>query len=165
MSGKPAARITDPTACPIPGHGTNPIASGSPDVIFDGLAAARLTDKSACGGGLASNVSATVFINGLNAAFLGSVGDHGNVVVGGSSTVIIGNSGGGAAFSAISSLPGYFDDRFQIVDKRSGEPLVNHGYAIKRADGTMEHGITDENGYTHLTNSRQAEKIELYLED
>ncbi|CAI8783225.1 hypothetical protein EMIT0P395_180090 [Pseudomonas sp. IT-P395] len=49
MSGKPAARVTDPTACPLPGHGTNSIASGSPNVNFDGLAAARMTDKSACG--------------------------------------------------------------------------------------------------------------------
>jgi uncharacterized Zn-binding protein involved in type VI secretion len=48
-SGKPAARVTDPTACPLPGHGTNPIVSGSPNVNFDGLAAARMTDKSACG--------------------------------------------------------------------------------------------------------------------
>lgn len=43
---KPAARVTDPTACPIPGHGTNPIVSGSADVFFDGLAAARKTDTS-----------------------------------------------------------------------------------------------------------------------
>ncbi|PMZ46397.1 hypothetical protein C1X25_32135, partial [Pseudomonas sp. GW247-3R2A] len=50
MSGKPAARVTDPTACPLPGHGTNPIAAGSGDVFFDGLAAARQGDASACGG-------------------------------------------------------------------------------------------------------------------
>lgn len=43
MSGKPAARVSDPTACPLPGHGTNPIAAGSGDVFFDGLAAARET--------------------------------------------------------------------------------------------------------------------------
>lgn len=39
---KPAARVSDPTACPIPGHGTNPIAAGSPDVIIEGLAAAYM---------------------------------------------------------------------------------------------------------------------------
>jgi len=27
----------------LPGHGTNPIVSGSPNVNFDGLAAARMT--------------------------------------------------------------------------------------------------------------------------
>ena len=86
MSGKPAARVTDPTACPLPGHGTNPIVSGSPDVFFDGLGAARMTDKSACGSPITGAVSGTVFINGLNAATLDSTGGHGNVVVGGSGT-------------------------------------------------------------------------------
>lgn len=41
---KPAARITDPTTCPMPGHGPKAIASGSPDVFFDGLAAATKGD-------------------------------------------------------------------------------------------------------------------------
>lgn len=49
MSGKPAARQTDPTSCPLPGHGINPIAIGSPNVLFDNLPAARATDMSACG--------------------------------------------------------------------------------------------------------------------
>ncbi len=44
MSGKPAARVSDPTACPLPGHGSNPIVVGSADVFFDGLAAARQGD-------------------------------------------------------------------------------------------------------------------------
>lgn len=44
MSGKPAARQTDPTSCPMPGHGTNPIATGSPNVFFDNLPAARMSD-------------------------------------------------------------------------------------------------------------------------
>ncbi|MGK4751950.1 PAAR domain-containing protein, partial [Pseudomonas aeruginosa] len=41
MSGKPAARLGDPTACPLPGHGSNPIVGGSPDVFFDHRSAAR----------------------------------------------------------------------------------------------------------------------------
>lgn len=88
---KPAARVTDPTACPLPGHGTNPIVSGSPNVNF-GLAAARMTDKCACGSAISGAVSGTVFINGLNAATLDSTGGHGNVVIGGSGTVIIGDT-------------------------------------------------------------------------
>ncbi len=90
MSGKPAARLSDPTACPVPGHGTNPIAQGSPDVVFDGLAAARQGDPSACGGAMASARSSTVLITGKPAAVQGSVGAHGNVVVSGSGTVLIG---------------------------------------------------------------------------
>lgn len=104
MSGKPAARLSDPTACPIPGHGTNPIAAGSPDVLFDSLPAARMGDASACGGAMAGAVIPTVLINGKPAAVVGSVGNHGNVVVAGSGTVIIGTSGGGAAFSPVAPL-------------------------------------------------------------
>ncbi len=50
---KPAARLTDPTSCPMPGHGPKAIASGSPDVFFDGLAAARMGDTCTCGSALA----------------------------------------------------------------------------------------------------------------
>ena len=105
MSGKPAARVTDPTACPIPGHGNNPITSGSPDVFFDGLPAARQGDPTACGSALTSNLVANVFINGLPVATLDSVGNHGNVVVGGSGTVIIGNTRTAANIAALIALP------------------------------------------------------------
>lgn len=100
MSGKPAARVTDPTACPIPGHGTNPITAGSPDVQFDGLPAARQNDPTACGSALAGNVIPNVLINNMPATTLGTIGSHGNVVIGGSGSVIIGNSHAPAAFSA-----------------------------------------------------------------
>jgi uncharacterized Zn-binding protein involved in type VI secretion len=90
MSGKPAARVNDPTACPIPGHGNNPISAGSPDVLFDGLPAARQGDPSACGGALAGAVIPTVLINGMPATTVGTVGSHGNTVTAGSGTVLIG---------------------------------------------------------------------------
>lgn len=92
MSGKPAARVGDPTACPLPGHSTNPIAAGSGDVFFDGLAAAREGDACACGGALVGGLATTVLINGKPAGTVDSVGTHGNKVTAGSSTVIIGNS-------------------------------------------------------------------------
>jgi len=103
MQGKPAARVSDPTACLVPGHGTSPIVSGSPDVFFDGLPVARQGDPSACGGALSGNLIPNVFINGLPVATLGSIGSHGNVVIGGSGTVIIGTAHAAAPTSPISS--------------------------------------------------------------
>ncbi|MBO2928266.1 PAAR domain-containing protein, partial [Metapseudomonas otitidis] len=103
MSGKPAARQTDPTTCPVPGHGTNPIATGSPDVLFDNLPAARMTDTSACGSPIVGAVASTVLINGLPAATLGSTGGHGSVVIGGSGSVIIGDTSAMAPFTAPSA--------------------------------------------------------------
>jgi uncharacterized Zn-binding protein involved in type VI secretion len=165
MSGKPAARVTDPTSCPLPGHGTNPIASGSPNVNFDGLAAARMTDKSACGSPITGGVSATVLINGLNAATQGSTGGHGNVVMAGSGTVTIGDTFIPAPFSGLLPMPVHFSDKFRLVDQDSGEPLPNLDYAIQRADGSMEHGVSDPMGYTHVVSSHLPETIKLFLED
>lgn len=104
MSGKPAARQTDPTSCPVPGHGTNPIATGSPNVLFDNLPAARMSDTSACGSPIVGAVASTVLINGLPAATLGSTGGHGSVIIGGSGSVIIGDSAVAAPFTAPSLL-------------------------------------------------------------
>jgi len=102
MSGKPAARQGDPTQCPKKGHGGNAIVTGSSDVLFDGLPAARQGDSTACGSALVGAVIPNVLINGRPAAVLGSMGSHGDVVIGGSGTVIIGGavvsaSGGGAS--------------------------------------------------------------------
>lgn len=165
MSGKSAARLTDPTSCPLPGHGTNPIASGSPNVNFDGLAAARMTDKSACGSPITGGVSSTVFINGLNAATIDSTGGHGNVVVGGSGTVIIGDTFVSAPFSGLLPMPVHFSDRIKLIDESTGEPMPNHGYAIQRANGNFEYGTSDSLGFTHVVSSHVAETFKLFLED
>lgn len=101
---KPAARISDPTSYPMPGHGAKAISSGSPDVFFDGLAAARQGDTCTCGSALALAVSTTVFINGKNAALVGTTGAHGDVVIGGSGTVIIGDTHTPAPFIPPSPL-------------------------------------------------------------
>ncbi len=90
MSGKPAARLSDPTSCPIPGDGTPAITSGSPDVLFNNLPAARLGDAAGCGQAISGAFSSTVFINGRNATMLGSTLSHGGVVIGGSGDVLIG---------------------------------------------------------------------------
>ncbi|WP_122414185.1 PAAR domain-containing protein [Pseudomonas viridiflava] len=165
MSGKPAARITDPTACPISGHATNSLATGSSDVIFEGLGAARLGDTSACGSPINSGVSSSVFINGLNAATVDSVGAHGNIVTAGSSTIIIGDTFVPAPFSGLAPMPVHFDDKIRLVDETSGEPVPHHAYGVQRADGSIEHGISDAQGYTHRVSSHLAESIKLFLED
>lgn len=55
---KPAARITDPTSCAMPGHGAKAIASGSSGGCFDGLAAARKAVNCICGSALLSGYQA-----------------------------------------------------------------------------------------------------------
>jgi uncharacterized Zn-binding protein involved in type VI secretion len=164
MSGKPAARVTDPTACPLPGHGTNPIVAGSGDVFFDGLAAASQGDASACGGAMVGDLATTVLINGKPAATVGSAGTHGNKVTAGSGTVIIGNSHSPAPFVPPLPLilPG-FDEQFVLTDK-SGSPMANRRYLLIRENGLQEEGVTSDTGLTHrVARHNSAEKVDIYV--
>lgn len=163
MSGKPAARVTDPTACPVSGHGTNPIAAGSGDVFFDGLAAARQGDASACGGAMSGGLATTVLINGKPAATLDSVGTHGNKVTAGSSTVIIGNSHSPASFVPPLPLNIFgFDVRVQLMDQASGTPLKNVSYIATLEDGTEVHGKTDASGFSKaLGKKAQSQNVQI----
>ncbi|MCX2543529.1 PAAR domain-containing protein [Pseudomonas sp. COW5] len=166
MSGKPAARVSDPTACPLPGHGTNPIAAGSGDVFFDGLAAAREGDASACGGALVGDLATTVLINGKPAATVGSVGSHGNKVTAGSGTVIIGNSHSPAPF--VPPLPVEiqwpFNEHYVINCQDSGKPLAGVAYSFKTASGKIITGVTGVDGKTQKVSSSEAESYELIIE-
>ncbi len=55
-----------------------------------------------------------------------------------------------------------FDDKFILVDELN-YPMTHTEYAIKRENGRLEFGTTDEHGCTHLlTATAQAESIEIY---
>ena len=154
MSGKPAARVSDPTACPLPGHGTNPIAAGSGDVFFDGLAAARQGDASACGGAMSGGLATTVLINGKPA------------VTAGSGTVIIGNSHSPAPF--VPPLPVElqwpFNEHFVINCQDTGKPKAGIEYTLKTASGKIVTGVTGADGKTKMIHSDIAEPVELIIE-
>lgn len=161
MSGKPAARVTDPTACPLPGHGTNPIAAGSGDVFFDGLAAARQGDASACGGAMSGGLATTVLINGKPAATVDSVGTHGNKVTAGSGTVIIGNSHSAVPFVPPIPLVMPFDEQIRVVDG-DGNPLANTPFYIEDQSGNIYKGFSDESGFAPRVHTRKKEVLTIF---
>ncbi|WP_339500021.1 PAAR domain-containing protein [Pseudomonas canadensis] len=166
MSGKPAARVTDPTACPMPEHGTNPIIEGSPNVFFDGLPAARQGDVSACGSPISSAVSSTVFINGKPAATLGSVGEHGNVIIGGSGTVIIGDMFTPTPFTPIvplSSSTAPYSGRFQLIDQETGKPIVGRKVKVWSSAGWSALDTTNTEGMTSWVKHDASESIHIDL--
>ncbi|AAO58079.1 PAAR domain-containing protein [Pseudomonas syringae group genomosp. 3] len=162
---KPAARITDPTNCPMPGHGTKAIASGSPNVFFDGLAAATKGDTCTCGSILDSAVSSTVFINGKNAALVGTFGTHGDIVIGGSGTVIIGDSHTPAPF--IPPLPillkKTYGHAFSIVDSETGQPLAGRNFTAT-VDGQKITGVTDRAGVASVKTSSKDAAISISID-
>lgn len=164
MSGKPAARVTDPTTCPSPGHSTNPIVEGSPDVIFDGLSAARQGDTSECGSPITSAVSSTVFINGKPAATLDSVGAHGNMIIGGSGTVIIGDVVTHAPVSLVTpSNTAPYSGRFQLIDQETGKPVAGRKVKVWSSGGWSAFDTTDTEGMTSWVKHDASESIHIDL--
>lgn len=164
MSGKPAARLTDPTTCPVPGHGSPAITSGSPDVLFDSLPAARKADVAACGQKIAGAYSSTVFINGRNAAVLGSTLDHGGIIIGGSGSVIIGDSVVVAPFVAPtpSLLSKWIGFRIPAAEAYVGLSCIAHF-----DDGSSLTGIFDQDNTVifNAVSGASCTKIELPISE
>lgn len=103
---------------------------------------------------------AAVELKGANITFKAS----GTFTVKAASTAF---SGGGGAGSEIPKLPDtqvkFFDEAFVLKNKATGAPLANQAYRVKRPDGTIETGVTDDQGHTHLVKSSEAGSIQLEL--
>ncbi|WP_187292672.1 PAAR domain-containing protein, partial [Pseudomonas syringae] len=74
-----SARLGDKHACPLPGHGTTPIASASGDVNINGMGAARVGDTCGCGAVITSGFP-SIQVNGRPMAHLGSPTSHGGTI-------------------------------------------------------------------------------------
>ncbi len=58
-----------------------------------------------------------------------------------------------------------FSGKFKLINETTGEPMPNHRYAIQRADGSIEQGVSDTQGFTHRVRSQVAESIKVFVED
>ncbi|AZG84872.1 hypothetical protein N032_03845 [Pseudomonas syringae pv. pisi str. PP1] len=92
-----SARLGDKHACPLPGHGTTPIASASGDVNINGMGAARVGDTCGCGAVITTGFP-SILVNGRPMAHLGSPTSHGGTIITGSGNVgggfVMGDAGG-----------------------------------------------------------------------
>lgn len=56
-----------------------------------------------------------------------------------------------------------FNDKYVLIDEDTNEPLGLTEYAIRRANGQIEFGTTDEKGHTHLlASTARAESVDIY---
>ena len=127
-----SARLGDKHVCPVPGHGTTPIASASADTNINFMGSARVGDTCGCGAVITTGFP-SIQVNGRPMAHLGSPTSHGGTIITGSSDV-----GGGFVMGA---APGASIINFAVLG------------AI-RPDGTVD----DERMATLLADPRLTEK-------
>lgn len=153
---KPAVRLGDRINCPRKGHGTNPIQSGSPDVFFDGMPAARVGDKTACGDTIAEGIS-DVLINGMPAAFLGCATAHGGIIVSGSSDIFIGTAEVAITTIQVEQIE---HDQFLIFEDQDGQLLDNIPYRLTDPRGSVIDGATGSDGKTEIIEGTESQMLD-----
>jgi type VI secretion system secreted protein VgrG len=63
-------------------------------------------------------------------------------------------------------IPDYpYDEAFILRDKKTGQPIANRAYRVKRSSGRYEYGITNKEGKTHLIGTSMTEDLILEVED
>ncbi len=92
-----SARLGDKHVCPLPGHGTTPIASASADTNINFMGSARVGDSCGCGAVITTGFP-SILVNGRPMAHLGSPTSHGGTIITGSGDVgggfVMGDAGG-----------------------------------------------------------------------
>jgi uncharacterized Zn-binding protein involved in type VI secretion len=57
-----------------------------------------------------------------------------------------------------------FDDRFVLLDDETGAPAAFVEYAVEREDGSIEHGVTNGRGETHVVSATtKPEQVRIYV--
>lgn len=141
------------------------ITAGSPDVLIDGIPAARVGDPLAPHDKpnhpphprkIASG-SSTVLVNGKPLAITGGSVDCGGVIIG-SGTVVVGDMA--PSVTAPLSIVSLFDEHFSIVDSETGRSFKYLAYGMTSSTGMVE-GVVDANGNTSKITGKTEEDLTL----
>jgi hypothetical protein len=124
------------------------IIEGDPTMIVDGEAVALDGHKTSCGAVLISSQRATTKEYGSSAAT---------------------NANSFASFfspyvAEEDDVRMKFNDKYQLFDEITNQPMADTEYAVICESGDVEHGTSDTNGHTHLLSSIiNSEPVKIYI--
>lgn len=122
----PSARLGDKHVCPLPGHGTTPIASASGDAQINTIGAARVGDTCGCGAVITTGFP-SIQVSGRPMAHLGSATSHGGTIITGSGDVgggfVMGDAGSGTIINFM--LLGAFRPDGSVDDEKMATLLAD----------------------------------------
>ena len=150
IHGKPAAGVGHRVTCPKC-SGSHIIVEGAVNATMMGIRIAVEGMRTSCGAILiASQMTDTIEVGGGSE----SAASSGRAV----------GAGDLRTTNALSENDSVFDDHYVLVDVETGAILAYTEYAIVRASGEVEHGVSDAEGKTHLLSSTtEAEDIDIYV--
>ena len=127
-----SARLGDKHVCPLPGHGTTPIASASGDININSMSAARVGDTCGCGAVITTGFP-SIILNSRPMAHLGSPTTHGGTII----------TGSGDTFGGF------------VMGPTPGAAIINFAaLGVFRSDGSVD----DEKMATLLADPKLTEK-------
>ncbi|MDR6928717.1 polymorphic toxin type 44 domain-containing protein [Pseudomonas sp. BE134] len=150
-----SARLGDKHVCPMPGHGTTPIASASAGTNINFMGAARVGDTCGCGAVITTGFP-SIQVNGRPMAHLGSPTSHGGTIITGSGDVGGGFVMGGAPGASIINFAvlGAVRPDGTVDDERMATLLADPKLIEK---ATAANALVDPNA---ATQNQEAEKPE-----
>ncbi len=152
ICGKPAAGVGHRVHCPTCA-GPHVIIEGAVNATMMGIQIAVDGMKTSCGATLIASQTTDTIDVGASA---------GTTALPANATAAA--SHGAGSPHAVAANEAGFDDHFVLVDADRGTILPFTEYAIVRASGAIEHGVSDVEGKTHLLSSTvAAEAVDIYV--
>lgn len=152
-----SARLGDKHVCPLPGHGTTPIASASGDIEINSMGAARVGDTCGCGA-LITTGFPSIILNGRPMAHLGSLTSHGGTIITGSDDTFGGFVMGPAPGAAIINFAalGVFRPDGSVDDQKMATLLADPKLTEK---ATAANALVDPNVTSKAPEEQLEEKV------
>jgi len=152
-----SARLGDKHVCPLPGHGTTPIASASGDININFMGAARVGDTCGCGAVITTGVP-SIILNGRPMAHLGSPTSHGGTIITGSGDTFGGFVMGPAPGAAIINFAalGVFRPDGSVDDEKMATLLADPKLTEK---ATAANALVDPNEASKAPEEKPKEKV------
>ncbi|AVO59737.1 polymorphic toxin type 44 domain-containing protein [Pseudomonas chlororaphis] len=151
-----SARLGDKHVCPLPGHGTTPIASASGDIDINFMGAARVGDTCGCGAVITTGFP-SIILNGRPMAHLGSPTSHGGTIITGSGDTFGGFVFGptpGAAIINFAALGVFLPDG-SVDDEKMATLLADPRLTEKAA---AANALVDPNAASKVPEEQPEEK-------
>ncbi|AZD74107.1 polymorphic toxin type 44 domain-containing protein [Pseudomonas chlororaphis] len=152
-----SARLGDKHLCPLPGHGTTPIACASDDININFMGAARVGDTCGCGAVITTGFP-SIILNGRPMAHLGSPTSHGGTIITGSGDTFGGFVMGPAPGAAIINFAalGVFRPDGSVDDEKMATLLADPKLTEKAKDANA---LVDPNGAPKAPEEQPEEKV------